>query len=59
MHAPNLPEPWTIAELENLRRIRESDGERPRLELPLPPPPPPARRESDERAPRTVIVIEL
>lgn len=60
MYAPNLPEPWMIAELENLRRIRESDGERPRLELPLPPPPPPpAPRESDERAPRTVIVIEL
>ena len=57
MHAPNLPEPWVIAEVERQRRTRESHcDDRPSLEL-LPPPPP--RDAPEEGTGRTVIVIEL
>lgn len=64
MYAPNLPEPWMIAELEKVRRNQESRDERPSLELPLPMPPPapsPNRPSdsSDRGSGRTVIVIEL
>jgi hypothetical protein len=60
MYAPNLPEPWMIAELEKVRRNRESRDERPALELPLPPPPPNRPSDSSDRgSARTVIVIEL
>lgn len=60
MYAPNLPEPWMIAELEKVRRNQESRDERPSLELPLPMPPPSRPSESNDRgSPRTVIVIEL
>lgn len=53
----NVPEPWQIAELERLRRIRDSEwGER--AELPLPPPVP-AREREEERPGSTVIVIDL
>jgi hypothetical protein len=59
MYAPNLPEPWMIAELEKVRRNRESRDERPALELPLPPPPNRPSDSSDRGSARTVIVIEL
>lgn len=57
----NVPEAWQIAELERLRRIRESEwGERASIPLPLPPPPPAAPRESNEKRPAsTVVVIDL
>ncbi len=59
MYAPNLPEPWMIAELEKLRRVRESEaGEGARLPL-HPPPPPPARRDDEPPAGSRVIIIEL
>lgn len=58
MHAPDLPEPWIIAELERQRRIREwQRDDRPCLELPLPPPP--RRGEHEQEPVRTVIVIDL
>jgi hypothetical protein len=62
MYAPNLPHAWEIAELERLRRIRESQlEERPSLPLPLPPLPrtPPARDTHEPSTERRVIVIDL
>jgi hypothetical protein len=57
MFAPNLPEPWVIAEVERQRRIESDRDDRPSLELPLPPPP---RRDAPETSTgRTVIVIDL
>ena len=57
MYAPNLPEPWVIAEVERQRRSEWDRDERPSLELPLPPPP---RREAPETGTgRTVVVIDL
>jgi hypothetical protein len=57
MYAPNLPEPWVIAELERRRRIESDRDDRPSLELPLPPPP---RRDAPETGTGgTVVVIDL
>ena len=36
MYAPNLPEPWVIAEVERHRRSESHRDDRPSLELPLP-----------------------
>ncbi len=57
MYAPDLPEPWVIAEVERQRRSESHPDGRPFLELPLPPPP---RRDAPETGTgRTVIVIDL
>jgi len=58
MHASkNLPEPWVIAEMERVRRIREShEAERPSVPL-VPPMEPPPRREPSRGS--SVIVIDL
>jgi hypothetical protein len=57
MYAPNLPEPWVIAEVERQRRSESHRDGRPSLELPLPPPP---RRDAPETGTgRTVVVIDL
>ncbi len=59
MYAPNLPEPWMIHHIEQLRRIRESES-RDGAQLPLHPPPPPSipalpHEQPSER--RSVVVI--
>ena len=61
MYAPNLPEPWMIAELERLRRVREAEaGESARIPLYPPAPPPPARRDDGEPdTGRRVVIIQL
>jgi hypothetical protein len=57
MRYPKLPEPWVIAEVERMRRVRELEvGDR--ASIPLPP-----SMEREPVAPEpvksTVIVIEL
>jgi hypothetical protein len=63
MYAAKLPEAWEIAEMDRMRRIRDTDvGQGVPLPLPLPPPPPRQRRDvdvDDEPGARSVIVIDL
>jgi hypothetical protein len=57
MYAPNLPEPWAIAEVERHRRSESHRDDRPSLELPLPPPP---RQDAPGTGTgRTVVVIDM